>query len=46
MARGGINKAIVPKARESLLARGKNPSIDAVHIELGIPAQRPLFTVI
>ncbi|QJI40102.1 integrase [Pseudomonas sp. ADAK2] len=35
MARGGINKAIVQKARESLLARGENPSIDAVRIELG-----------
>jgi chromosome segregation ATPase len=35
MARGGINKAIVHKARESLLARGENPSIDAVRIELG-----------
>ncbi len=29
MARGGINKAIVQKAREALLARGENPSIDA-----------------
>ncbi|MEC4242315.1 DNA-binding protein [Pseudomonas sp. DSV-1] len=35
MARGGINKAIVQKARESLIARGENPSIDAVRIELG-----------
>lgn len=35
MARGGINKAIVQKAREALLARGENPSIDAVRIELG-----------
>ncbi|MBC3239529.1 DNA-binding protein [Pseudomonas lurida] len=35
MARGGINKAIVQQARESLLARGENPSIDAVRIELG-----------
>jgi chromosome segregation ATPase len=35
MARGGVNKAIVQKARESLLARGENPSIDAVRIELG-----------
>lgn len=35
MARGGINKAIVQKARESLLARGENPSIDAVRVELG-----------
>ena len=35
MARGGINKAIVQKAREALLARGENPSIDAVRVELG-----------
>ncbi|TYK57896.1 DNA-binding protein [Pseudomonas synxantha] len=35
MARGGVNKVIVQKAREALLARGENPSIDAVRIELG-----------
>ncbi|XQE65194.1 DNA-binding protein [Pseudomonas sp. P3C3] len=35
MARGGINKAIVQKARNALLARGIHPSIDAVRIELG-----------
>ena len=35
MARGGVNKVVVLKARESLLARGENPSIDAVRIELG-----------
>ena len=35
MARGGINKAVVQKARTALLARGKHPSIDAVRIELG-----------
>ncbi len=35
MARGGINKAVVQKARQALLARGANPSIDAVRIELG-----------
>ena len=35
MANGGINKAQVKKARDSLIARGKNPSIDAVRIELG-----------
>jgi chromosome segregation ATPase len=35
MARGGINKAIVQKAREALLARGENPSIDAVRVQLG-----------
>jgi chromosome segregation ATPase len=35
MARGGINKAVVQKARQALLARGLNPSIDAVRVELG-----------
>lgn len=35
MARGGINKAIVQKAREALIARGVNPSINAVRVELG-----------
>ncbi|MBJ2290564.1 DNA-binding protein [Pseudomonas sp. MF5691] len=35
MARGGINKALVQKARAALLARGVNPSIDAVRVELG-----------
>ncbi|MDH1728147.1 DNA-binding protein [Pseudomonas chengduensis] len=35
MARGGINKAVVQKARTAILARGEHPSIDAVRIELG-----------
>ena len=35
MARGGINLVLVRKARESLLSRGQNPSIDAIRIELG-----------
>ncbi|MHC2149066.1 DNA-binding protein [Pseudomonas sp. 210_17 TE3656] len=35
MARAGINKAVVHKARQALLARGVHPSIDAVRIELG-----------
>jgi uncharacterized protein YhaN len=35
MARGGINKAVVQKARTALLARGEHPSIDAIRIELG-----------
>ncbi|WP_194790741.1 DNA-binding protein [Pseudomonas sp. UFMG81] len=35
MARGGINLALVQKAREALVARGQNPSIDAIRIELG-----------
>jgi len=35
MARGGINKVVVQKARQALLARGEHPSIDAVRIELG-----------
>ncbi len=35
MARGGINKVVVQKARTALLARGEHPSIDAVRVELG-----------
>ncbi|MEH6416545.1 DNA-binding protein [Pseudomonas sp. CGJS7] len=35
MARGGINLALVRKARDALLSRGQNPSIDAIRIELG-----------
>ena len=35
MARGGINKTLVQKARQAILARGENPSIDAVRVELG-----------
>lgn len=35
MARGGINKALVQRARQALLARGEHPSIDAVRTELG-----------
>jgi len=40
MARGGINKAIVLEARHALLARGQNPSIDAMRIELGNTGSR------
>lgn len=35
MARGGINKALVLNAYEALTARGENPSLDAIRIELG-----------
>lgn len=35
MARGGVNKALVFKARETLIRRGENPSIDAIRVELG-----------
>jgi chromosome segregation ATPase len=35
MARVGVNKAIVQAARLAILARGENPSIDAVRIEMG-----------
>ncbi len=35
MARGGINKALVQKAQKAILARGENPSIEAVRVELG-----------
>jgi DNA repair exonuclease SbcCD ATPase subunit len=35
MARAGINRAVVSAARLAVLARGENPSIDAIRIELG-----------
>ena len=35
MARGGINKAVVQAARQTLVANGVYPSIDAVRVELG-----------
>ncbi|WCL52890.1 DNA-binding protein [Gimibacter soli] len=35
MARTGIDKQKVKQARQALLARGENPSIDAVRAELG-----------
>lgn len=35
MARGGVNKALVIEARQALLTKGQNPSIDAVRVELG-----------
>ena len=35
MARGGINKAVVQIARDALIARGVNPSLNAVRVELG-----------
>ena len=35
MARGGVNKVLVKNARNAILARGENPSIDAVRIQLG-----------
>ncbi len=35
MANSGINKYQVKKARDALVAKGMNPSIDAVRVELG-----------
>lgn len=35
MARGGVNKVLVQNARNAIVARGENPSIDAVRIQLG-----------
>lgn len=40
MARGGINKALVSTARETLISRGENPSIDAIRIALGNTGSR------
>ena len=35
MARVGVNKQVVQAARLAIIARGENPSIDAVRIEMG-----------
>lgn len=35
MARAGIYKSEVARARANLIAQGRHPSIDAVRIELG-----------
>lgn len=35
MARSGINKALVQRARDALLAQGEHPSIESVRVELG-----------
>ncbi len=35
MARSGIYKSEVLRARDNLLAKGRNPSIDAIRAELG-----------
>ena len=35
MARGGLYKTEVEKARNALLAQGRHPSVDAVRVELG-----------
>ena len=35
MARGGLYKSDVQKARDSLRAQGKHPSVDAVRVALG-----------
>ena len=35
MARGGLYKTDIEKARSSLLAQGKHPSVDAVRVALG-----------
>ena len=35
MARSGLYKSDIQKARDRLLAQGKHPSVDAVRVELG-----------
>jgi chromosome segregation ATPase len=35
MARAGLNKHLVKQARDAILVRGHNPSLDAIRIELG-----------
>ena len=44
MARAGIYKSEVLRARDKLLATGRNPSIDAVREELGTPRARSIAT--
>lgn len=46
MARGGINKALVKQARDEVLVKGQNPSIDAVRIALGNTGPKRRFTAI
>ena len=43
MARAGIYKSEVLRARDKLLAAGRNPSIDAVREELGSGSKRGLL---
>lgn len=40
MARAGLNKYLVEKARDSILARGQRPTIDGIRIELGNTGSR------
>ncbi len=35
MARGGLYKSDIQKARDTLRAQGKHPSVDAVRVALG-----------
>ena len=35
MARSGLYKSDIQKARDRLLAQGKHPSVDAMRVELG-----------
>ena len=35
MARAGLYKTEVQKARDSLIAQGKHPSVDAIRVALG-----------
>ena len=45
MARAGLYKGDVQKARDALLAQGKKPSVDAVRVALGRNAHpRSLFS--
>ena len=46
MARTGLLKSDVKKARDSLLAQQINPSVDAVRVALAIPALKQPFTSI
>lgn len=41
MARGGINKALVQKARQAILARGEIPASTQYGSSWAIPARKP-----
>lgn len=46
MARGGLYKSDIQKARDTLRAQGKHPSVDAVRVAWATPAPRPRSTAI
>lgn len=43
MARGGINKALVQKARQAILTRARTPASTRYGSNWAIPARKPPF---